>query len=130
MVTAKSKTSANADAAKETDETKEKKDTLHTTFANYGNENYVILVLMKAHPPGKDSLYVSPTDADTLSGTAQNSIKSFIENNPIGARDKIILKESIEYSNRELTGNSKQKEKVIRYLEKLGIKRKQILFRE
>lgn len=127
VVAYKSKPPLNSD---ETEDEKSDKDTVHTTFANYGNENYVILVLKKAHPPGKDSMYVASSDADTLSSVSQNQIKSFLESYSIGAQDKIILKESIEYSNRELMGNSKQKEKVIRYLEKLGIKRKQIFFKE
>lgn len=108
----------------------QKKDTLQTTYANPGNENYVILLVKKAHPPRKDSVYVHTEANDTLTLQAQSGIKAILEANEFGKHDIIILKESIEYSNKELSGNSKQKEKVIVFLEKLGISRKQIRFKE
>lgn len=112
------------------EEASEKKDTVKTTYLSSGDLNFVILVLQKAHPPGKDSMYVNTMDSDTLTQSAKGSIKNFLNANDVDNHDIIVVKEKIEYSNNELRGNSKQKEKVILFLEQLGIKRKQIRFKE
>lgn len=108
-----------------------KRDSTRTTYSIKGDDNYIILVFKEAHPPGKDSLLLKhPGKGDEISEYEKARLKSYLQENKPRANCTVIVKEFIEYSHPELSGSNKIKENIILYLESLGIKRKQIKFKE
>lgn len=124
---------SNEDLAKEEKQTQpvEKRDSIKTVYSNRGDENYLILVFIEAHPPGKDSLLIKyPETGDEVSDYEKQRIKSYLDENKSRLNDKLVIKEYIEYSQPERRGNNSVKTKLIQFLEVLGINPKSIQFKE
>lgn len=126
VTTAKS----NNDSSTEKDEPTEvaKTDSTKYTFKPNGDSNYLILVFNEAHPPGEDSLLIKYPEKD-FSEHEKSEIKKYVESVDFGKGDSFIIKEFKEYSQPELKGNTKAKEKLIEILKSLGINPKQIRFK-
>lgn len=108
-----------------------KKDSLKYTFATKGDENFLILVFKEAHPPGQDSLLIKyPEKGEEISEYEKARIKNYLIENEITSGDKVIIKEQKEYSQPELSGSNKVKDKLAEFLRSLGIAPKQIRFKE
>lgn len=94
-----------------------------------GDSNYLILVFNEAHPPGEDSLLIKYPDKD-FSEYEKTQIKNYVEGLDFGRGDSFIIKEFKEYSQPELKGSTKAKERLIEFLKSLGINPKQIRFKD
>jgi len=127
VATAKS----NNDSSSEQNEPTEaaKTDSTKYTFKPIGDSNYLILVFNEAHPPGEDSLLIKYPEKD-FSEYEKVQIKNYVESLNFGKGDSFIVKEFKEYSQPELKGSTKAKERLIEILKSLGINPKQIRFKD
>ncbi|MBN8693249.1 MAG: hypothetical protein J0L69_08630 [Bacteroidetes bacterium] len=122
---------SNNDSSNEQDEPIEsaKTDSTKYTPNPNGDSNYLILVFNEAHPPGEDSLLIKYPEKD-FSEYEKVQIRNYVESLNFGKGDSFIVKEFKEYSQPELKGNTKAKEKLIEILKSLGINPKQIRFKD